>query len=121
MIYTTYYSMLRHLPSNITPISIAQSTPKFYNGLVFKELAPDISYLRMYKYNNDEVAYTYSFNKLLSKLNANEIVSKLFALANNTDIALVCYEKPSSFCHRHLVAKWLNDNGIECEEFKKEN
>ena len=25
------------------------------------------------------------------------------------DIALVCYEKPGDFCHRHLVADWLNE------------
>ena len=33
------------------------------------------------------------------------------------DVALVCYEKPSDFCHRHLVADWLNKNGFECKEF----
>lgn len=32
-------------------------------------------------------------------------------------IALICYEKPSDFCHRHLVADWLNKNGIPCEEW----
>ena len=36
-------------------------------------------------------------------------------------IALVCYEKPSDFCHRHLVADWFNKNGIECKEFTKED
>lgn len=32
------------------------------------------------------------------------------------DIALICYEKPSDFCHRHLVAQWLRDNGFGCSE-----
>lgn len=31
-------------------------------------------------------------------------------------IALLCYEKPDDFCHRHLVADWLRKNGYECEE-----
>jgi SAM-dependent methyltransferase len=34
-------------------------------------------------------------------------------------IALICYEKPSDFCHRHLVADWLNENGIECKEWEE--
>ena len=29
------------------------------------------------------------------------------------DIALCCYEKPTDFCHRHLVAEWLNNNTDE--------
>lgn len=34
-------------------------------------------------------------------------------------IALICYERPTDFCHRHLVSKWLNENHIECKEFTK--
>ena len=37
---------------------------------------------------------------------------------NGKDIALICYEKPSDFCHRHLVAEWLNKNGFKCEEWR---
>ena len=25
------------------------------------------------------------------------------------DIILLCYETPEKFCHRHSVAKWLNE------------
>jgi uncharacterized protein (DUF488 family) len=31
---------------------------------------------------------------------------------------LLCYENADSFCHRQLVAKWLNDNGYFIEEYK---
>jgi hypothetical protein len=33
-------------------------------------------------------------------------------------IALLCYEKPSDFCHRHLVAEWLREHGVRCNEYK---
>lgn len=33
------------------------------------------------------------------------------------EICLVCYEKPTNFCHRFLVAEWLRENGIACKEF----
>lgn len=39
---------------------------------------------------------------------------------NGKDIALICYEKPSDFCHRHLVAEWLNQNGYRCDEWRSE-
>ena len=39
-------------------------------------------------------------------------------MAGTEDIALVCYEKPGDFCHRHLVADWLNEAGYQCEEYK---
>lgn len=32
-------------------------------------------------------------------------------------VALICYEKPSDFCHRHLVSDWINLRGIKCEEW----
>ena len=44
-----------------------------------------------------------------------EMVRKQYV--KNKDIALVCYEKPSDFCHRHLVAKWLKENGYNVEEW----
>jgi hypothetical protein len=28
---------------------------------------------------------------------------------------LLCWERNGN-CHRHIVAKWLRENGIECEE-----
>jgi uncharacterized protein (DUF488 family) len=39
-------------------------------------------------------------------------------LAKDYHIVLLCYEKPDSFCHRHLVAKWFNENGFPIEEWQ---
>ena len=36
------------------------------------------------------------------------------------NFALVCYEKPGDFCHRHLVARWLIAQGINCKEYEGE-
>jgi uncharacterized protein (DUF488 family) len=56
-------------------------------------------------------------------LDVNQVVFELNELANgrfkDTDIALICYEKPSDFCHRHLVSKWLNENGYDCIEWNE--
>ena len=119
MIYTTYFAMLKNLPSNITPISIARFNPDFYNGLEFKDLAPSARLLSFYKYDNNEEYYTRKFNEQLARLNASDVANRLYNLASNENIALVCFEKPDKFCHRRLVSKWFNDNGIYCKEFRK--
>ena len=33
-------------------------------------------------------------------------------------LTLLCYEKPSDFCHRHLVANWLRQHGAGISERK---
>lgn len=33
-------------------------------------------------------------------------------------IALVCYEKSGDFCHRHIVADWLNQAGYDVKELE---
>lgn len=37
-------------------------------------------------------------------------------LIGATDICLLCYEK-STFCHRHLLAKWFAKAGIDVVEY----
>ena len=57
----------------------------------------------------------------MDQLNAVDVIKELNYLVpnvNGKNIALICYEKPSDFCHRHLVAEWLNDNGFKCEEWR---
>ena len=40
-------------------------------------------------------------------------------MSNDSDIILLCYEKPGRFCHRHILSKWLSNKlGIEVAEYK---
>ena len=62
----------------------------------------------IWKENHDNDYYIKCFNEqVLSKLNATDVVldfsrlSHRFNIGEN-DICLICYEKPSDFCHRHL-------------------
>lgn len=127
MIYTTYFSKLNKLPPDIIPISICGKAPDGYNGLQYKKLAPKYSFFAEWKKTKDNDMYIREFNtQVLNKLCPTYTRYELFNLAGQLnpfckDIALVCYEKPSDFCHRHLVAQWFKDNGIECEEFIYEN
>ena len=133
MIYTSYFAKLKSLPKNIIPISICGKAPGWYQGLQYKKLAPKYDFFMKWKENHDNDYYIKCFNEqVLNKLNAEQVVEELDNLLLNETlaidysgdlkevprIALICYEKPSDFCHRHLVADWLNKNSIECKEWE---
>ena len=126
MIYTSYFAKLKSLPEHIVPISICGKAPDWYKGLQYKKLAPKYDFFMEWKKNHDNGYYIKCFNEqVLDKLDIREVYSDLWHLSDNTmltepDICLVCYEKPSDFCHRHLVADWLNKNGIPCKEWSEE-
>ena len=123
MIYTTYFSKVRNLPSNVIPISICGKAPDSWTGLQYKKLAPKYSFFKVWKETQDDDYYIEHYeNEVLKQLNAIEVVAELKRLCGKSpysdiDIALVCYEKPENFCHRHLVSDWLIKNGFESGEF----
>ena len=124
MIYTSYFGNLKSLPENIIPISICGKAPDWYKGLQYKKLAPKYDFFMKWKENHDNDYYIEHFQKeVLDILDPSIVVMELKHLCDksmysNIDIALICYEKPDDFCHRHLVTQWLIDGGYECKEWK---
>ena len=125
MIYTTYFDKLKELPDNIIPVSICLKPPNWYNGVQYKKLAPKQAFFDEWKKSRDNNYYISCFkDQVLSRLCAEDVVEELTVIAssitesNNKSLALVCYEQPFEFCHRHLVSKWLNEKGFECKELK---
>jgi len=73
-----------------------------------------------WKQNHDNDYYLKCFDEqVLSPLTIEGVLTDLRKLTGqqNLNVALVCYEKPGDFCHRHRVAKWFIDNGVECIEW----
>lgn len=59
---------------------------------------------------------------MTDKLKILNVIRNLIDMSDigaDKSICLICYEKPSDFCRRHLVAKWFNDNGFKCEEWNE--
>lgn len=89
-------------------IAICAKIPDWYKGKHYKRVAPTYSIFSEYKKTGDTGLYTRRFyTEVLQKLNASEIYHELWKMAD--DPILLCYEKPSDFCHRHLVANWLSE------------
>lgn len=123
MIYTSYFAKLRSLPDYIVPVSICGKAPEWYQGFQYKKLAPKYDFFMEWKRNKDNNFYIKCFQEqVLDKLNPTDVILDLSKMVygynvGENDIALICYEKPSDFCHRHLVADWFNKNGVYCKEW----
>jgi hypothetical protein len=124
--YTTYFAKLRSLPNNIVPIAICGKSPSWYKGLEYKKLAPKYWFFKEWKENHDNNFYVENYyNEVLALLNIDDVRNELWSMAGiivgaktQKDIALVCYEKPEDFCHRHLVSEWMNEAyPLSCAEY----
>jgi uncharacterized protein (DUF488 family) len=61
----------------------------------------------------DEYIEVYK-KQVLDKLDPRQVYEEL-----GENAVLLCWEKSSDFCHRHLVAQWFKENlNIEVEEYK---
>lgn len=69
----------------------------------------------------NEEEYRREFDKILSINPPMKVLRDLDVMARNNGkrgVALLCYEAPEKFCHRHLVAEWFkNKLGIEVKEY----
>ena len=86
-------------------VSISAKAPTWWSGREYKKLAPKYWFFMKYKEDGDEEFYTKAYQEeVLDKLDAQEVYNEL-----GSDVVLLCYEKSNTFCHRHLVANWLNE------------
>lgn len=88
-------------------ISIARFPPRFsFKGPRYIDLAPSMSLLKAWKSHTiGEEEYTDRFyQETLSRTTPERVLKDL-----GSEAVLLCYEKPGEFCHRRIVAKWLED------------
>lgn len=117
-IYTSYFAKGKTLKANrIKMISISLYPPTNVKCINMPQLAPTHSILYD-KYRTDE-RYSHRYQaEVLQKLDPQKVLADIMAIAQGSDVALCCYEKPGDFCHRHLVAEWLKQNtGVDIDEY----
>ena len=118
MIYTSYLSNVKNLPKDVVPIAICGGQITGWKYPRYSKLAPKWKFFSEWKKTHDNDYYIEHFNaEVLSVLNQRQVVEDLMRLSENKDVALICYERPEAFCHRHLVADWLRKAGYEVEEY----
>lgn len=134
MVYTSYFGKMKSFPPNVIPIAICGGIPDWYKGLWYKKLAPKWEFFNIWKQTHDNDYYIRNYNALvLNKLEVHRVAADIQLMlpleirekmtasiwrSEDINVALLCYEKSSDFCHRHLVSKWFNEYGYKCEEWK---
>lgn len=109
MISTCSYKNFNSNLASTIAISGDHGKQANYNGRYFRELAPKLSFWEKWHDNigvipeeeNTKYYIEQYYKEVLSKLNPEIIFDKL-----NYNI-LLCYEDNTEFCHRHVVAEWL--------------
>jgi hypothetical protein len=98
MIQTSYYQKSGSLPN---AVGISQGVPKWYTGALYKKLAPP---WEIVKIENEATFRRLYHEMVLSHLNPVHVADDLEGMV------LLCWELPGQFCHRRLVAEWLEKN-----------
>lgn len=113
-IYTSYFGQLKNLAKDgIIPISIARYSPGYFRGRSIMCVAPAGPMLSM----KDE-EYKTAYAEILRHVDVNKLIKEIQAIACERNVALLCYEKPGEFCHRRLLAEWIERSlGIETPEY----
>lgn len=105
-LYTSNYARNSRHPK---AISISANAPRWFKGPSYPDLAPTWDFLMDYKNGIiNDAEYTKRYMTLLTEgrsLDPQKVVDDM-----QDGAVMLCYESPSDFCHRHIVAKWLMEN-----------
>ena len=118
MIYTGYFDKIEtYKEKGFIPVSIAGLAPEWYDGAQYKKLAPKRDWWQKWHDENlsNEWYCMQYYKTVLHELNAQEVFKDLQQFGEK--IILLCYEENGQFCHRHIVADWLNKHHIKTQEF----
>ena len=98
MMFTSYFWRF-HLHHYPCLVSIAWKTPEWFKGRCYPALAPKSQMLKM-----GEEEYRQKYQAILDRLEPHQVYMDL-----GPGAVILCWEQPGEFCHRRLVAAWLEE------------
>ena len=119
---TSYYAKFSHLPKEekdrYMPVLISSSLPKWFLDreefyIEYKTLAPSSDNVFKLKNNNmSQEDFANAYIDKLKEVELNQILEDMYDFEGitETEIVLLCYEKSTDFCHRHILREYLNEN-----------
>lgn len=126
MIFTSYFAKTKKLleSGEKNLIAISGYVPKFYSDQMQTddrlsrclELAPKKDWFFQWKNGEiDNEKYVELYREtVLEKIDIEKLYEKI-----GENAVLLCYEKPTDFCHRHLVAAYFNEKlGLNITEIE---
>lgn len=123
--YTGYFARIeRYKELGFYPVSIARFNPKGMNIFTWTAVAPTEDILRDYKSGKiNEIEYEFRYRLQLQNRNILEDLSFIDSKIPKTykGVVLCCYEKSDAFCHRHILADYINEKfSIDIKEVNLE-
>lgn len=104
-LYTSNYA---RNGNNRNAVAISIKPPKWYKGKQYLSLAPSwdiVMGVKAGEITEDEYTYRY-----LELLNTRELDPFKVANELGDGAVMLCYESPKDFCHRHIVATWIQES-----------
>lgn len=124
-LYTSYFANWRKYKQiNAFLISITRFPPKYIDfnkeGIChWPILAPSKDLLNAYKeglLSEDDFRKEYII-QISSNIESTKALNTIRNTLNNgTNVILICYEKSSDFCHRHILAEIFDETGYNVKE-----
>lgn len=106
MITTSYYQCTKKITN---PVGISQGKSRFgIKAKDYNKLAPPMYLVERYKSGSitkEQYSEEY-YRVVLSKLDPHEVLNEIVSLFGD-DATLLCFEKAGEFCHRRIVADWI--------------
>jgi len=108
MIFTSNFNTAGHLPQ---AVAISQGLPRGWKGRAYRPLAPSWGLVKV----TDQVQFIRLYKtQILDALDARQVLREL----GDDNFIMLCWEPPGEFCHRRVVAAWLQKKlGLEVPEF----
>lgn len=139
MIYTSYFGKVKAIskadPSAVF-VAVCGGLPSYFkespNARWLKSVAPKWKWWSewhdkfkgSYESEESKAFYVEQYKTtVLDNLDPLEVITWLTdGVQDGTNIYLLCYEIPEKFCHRHLLAEWLNLKlGTDIREWTKKD
>jgi hypothetical protein len=108
MIFTSNFKIAGHLPQ---AVAISRGVPRGWRGARSPILAPPRPLIKIM----DPATFIPLYKaQVLDKLDPHQVIRDL----GGDNFLLLCWEPPGEFCHRRVVAVWMEKTtGIKVEEF----
>ena len=99
---TSYFAKNAKHPN---AVAISLIVPEWFKGRQYRKLAPSWDIFNNWKKNGSDALYTKQYKwEILGTLDPLVVYEEL-----GPNAVMLCYEGKGKFCHRHIVAEWLNE------------
>lgn len=122
---TSYYDKVKNnleIRQQLICVSVTKPNNLWYIP-EFTELAPSYKLLRDFHDNKEtEDGYIRRYKEQLARLNPQTIYNNMLEKTRGKEPIILCYCRPTDFCHRHILAEWFeNSLGLKVREIGKED